>query len=61
MRTLLEHRPTVDATAEDVAPTTTHAPEVFDDDIPDTRGAPRSARRIAMNARRQQDRLISGW
>jgi hypothetical protein len=62
MRTLLEQKPAIDTIAGvDVKPPATGEPEAYEDYVPDVRGAPRSARRIAMLSRREEDRRLGGW
>jgi hypothetical protein len=65
MRTLAAHRPTTETV---VAPAPSRAKtepaevfEDFDTYVPASQGAPRPARRIAMEARREQDRRRGGW
>jgi hypothetical protein len=57
MATLVQNRPTVDAVAVP-APVLATADEVPQEYTPASRGAPRSARRIAMEARRGYDRRL---
>jgi hypothetical protein len=62
MQTLVAHRPTVDTVAEpEPIRTTTDEVEIFADYVPASRGAPRHSRRIAMQARQEQDRYLTRW
>jgi len=66
MRTLTADRPTTTPTADVVATpeairVTRRLAEVVEDYVPSHRDAPRSARRIAMQVRHEQDYRLTGW
>jgi hypothetical protein len=61
MSTILD-RPVTDTVAVTTpAQSPSREPAVYETYVPDSPEAPRPARRIAMRARREQERRLGGW